>query len=140
MVFVPVGAAPRYMPAVRRTAYVHIIYPRALMSIWRGWAGKVPYGDLKLANDPLPSMLYILISMTLWWFNCFFPRDVHRVGAGIPRRVNYLPHIHTHFPILRVLVKGLKPTNSFFLKFFASPAQYIRGDLAPQETFRIFTG
>lgn len=63
-----------------------------------------------------------------------------RDGAGVIHYIHRLPHIHISFPILRVLVKGLKYANSFFLKFFASPAQYIRENLATQEMFRIFTG
>ena len=63
-----------------------------------------------------------------------------RDGAEIIHYIHRLPHIHTYFPNLRVLVKGLKYANPFFLKFFASPAQYIRENLATQEMFRIFTG
>ena len=107
----------------------------------------MPYGNLKLANDPLPSMLYIpiyvMIDKSTYCFYglyshvaTFFTRD----GAGIPHYIHRLPHTHIHFSILRVLVKGLKFTNSFFLKFFTYPAKYIRENLAPQEMFRTFTG
>lgn len=87
--------------------------------------------------------IYVMIDKPTHRFNglhsyvtILFTRD----GAGIPHYIHRLPHTHTHFPILRVLVKGLKSTNSFFLKFFTYPAKYIRENLAPQEMFRTFTG
>ena len=107
----------------------------------------MPYGNLKLANDPLPSMLYIpiyvMIDKPTHRLNGLYSHVVvllTRDGAGIPHYIHRLPHMHTHFPILRVLVKGLKSTNSFFLKFFTYPVKYIRENLASQETFRTFTG
>jgi hypothetical protein len=54
-------------------------------------------------------------------------RRFARDGAGVVHYIHRLPHIHTSFPSLRALVKGLKYAISFFSKIFCiSCAVYTR--------------